>query len=370
MQRRHIIALDAHCAFTQVAVLTEEGRVVRQVRLATSVVELRRMIESLARPRHVVLEEGPLADWLVRELRPCAEAVVACDPRRNAHIAKDGDKDDPIDAPKLGQLYRGNFIRAVHHPETLERSAFKQLVGLYHDRVRNVVRHVNRTRAQLRRHGIFARRRELLSPAQRNGLIQRVPAKSLRAGIQVLLDELDLALDRLGLLRRLVAREAKRFEPVGRFVAVPGVKWIRGATFFAYIDTPWRFASKPALWRYMGIGLQRRHSGEGAALVRVPPSVEVCRPLKGMILGAAKSAIAGENPFAERHEEWRHAGLTPRNARRNVARSLAATLWGMWKSGSVFRPEWVGVALPVVSEAVVSKTDGRIERGVESPGCQ
>lgn len=358
MQRRHIIALDTHCAFTQAAILTDAGRVVRQVKVATNVAALRRMIEAVRRPRHVVLEEGPLADWLVRELRGCADAVVSCDPRRNAHIAKDGDKDDPIDAPKLGQLYRGNFINPVHQAETLERSAFKQLVALYHDRVRNAVRHANRILAQLRRHGIFVKRCDLLAPNAESVLLSQVPSKSLRTGIRVLWEEFDLAVDRLELLRRLVAREARRFEPIARFTTLPGVKWIRAATFFAYVDTPWRFASKQALWRYMGIGLQRRHSGEGVVTVRVPPAVEVCRPLKGMILGAAKSAIAGDNPFAERYEEWRHAGLTPRNARRNVARSQAATLWGMWKNGSVYRPEWVGVALAGVSEAVASKADG------------
>lgn len=358
MQPRHIIALDTHCTFTQAAILTETGRVVGQARVATNVAALRRVIEAVKRPRHVVLEEGPLADWLVRELRACADVVVACDPRRNAHIAKDGDKDDPIDAPKLGQLYRGNFVSAVHHPETLERSAFKQLVGLYHERVRNAVRHGNRIVAQFRRHGIFARRRELLSISGRRALLQRVPAKCLRTGIRVLLEEFDLARQRLLLLRRLIREEARAFEPIERFVAVSGIKWIRAATFFAYVDTPWRFASKQALWRYMGIGLQRRHSGEGAAQVCVPPAVEVCRPLKGMILGAARSAMVADCPFARRYEEWRHAGITPRNARRNVARSLAATLWGMWKNGGVYRPEWVGVAQAYVSEAVALKADG------------
>jgi len=67
--------------------------------------------------------------------------------------------------------------------------------------------------------------------------------------------------------------------------------------------------------------------------------------LKYTILGAAMSAVtSGKNPFADQHERWTRQGISPRNARRNVARSLAATLWGMWKTGSVYRPEWVGVA--------------------------
>jgi hypothetical protein len=112
------------------------------------------------------------------------------------------------------------------------------------------------------------------------------------------------------------------------------------------------------LWRYMGIGLERRHSGQGPVQVAVPASVTVCRPLKAMIVGAAKSAIRGDNPFAERYEEWCHAGLSARNARRNVARSQAATLAGMWKNGGVYQPAWVGVNTAAVTERMARTADG------------
>src|SRR5262249_60017887 len=37
-------------------------------------------------------------------------------------------------------------------------------------------------------------------------------------------------------------------------------------------------------------------------------------------------------------------GRSARLARRNVARALSATFWGMGKNGSAYRPEGVGVA--------------------------
>lgn len=39
-----------------------------------------------------------MAGWLYRNLKPCVDELIVCDPRRNAHVAKDGDKDDLIDA--------------------------------------------------------------------------------------------------------------------------------------------------------------------------------------------------------------------------------------------------------------------------------
>jgi hypothetical protein len=91
----------------------------------------------------------------------------------------------------------------------------------------------------------------------------------------------------------------------------------------------------------MGIGLDRKHSGLGAMHLHVIRRAN--HPLKDMILGAATTAIVQEaNPFARQYQRWIKKGaLSPSNARRNVGRSLATTLWGMWKNGSEYRPEWV-----------------------------
>ena len=135
-----------------------------------------------------------------------------------------------------------------------------------------------------------------------------------------------------------------------RFTELPGIGWVRAATLYVFLDTPWRFASKAKLWKYLGIGLERRGSGNGPERLHVPKHVN--RVLKSTILGAAKSAIAqGDNPFADQHRRWIDAGLSPKLARRNVARSLAATLWGLWKNGSAYRPEWVGVAAAAIRAA-------------------
>jgi transposase len=141
---------------------------------------------------------------------------------------------------------------------------------------------------------------------------------------------------------------------VVRFQELPGIGWIRAATLYVFLDTPWRFPSKSALWRYLGIGLERRRSGNGPEYVQVPKRVN--RVLKSTILGAAKSAIAqGENPFADLHRRWIAQGLALKIARRNVARALSATLWGLWKNGSVYHPEWVGQAAAAVAAAAVSR---------------
>ena len=283
-----------------------------------------------------------MADWLIRSLTGHAEQITACDPRRNRLIAKDSDKDDPIDAAKLAQLLRGGYLKPVHHGDSWERTLFKRHVALYHDRVRQRVREANRMMAYLRRFGIFVRERSVADPQKRMEWMETLPKDEIiRFHVDLLLSGYDAAAHQVLQMRRRLVQLSKGHEPILRFVELPGVHWIRAATFFVYLDTPFRFPSKSALWKYIGVGLERRRSGGGSERVRVAAYAN--RILKSAILGAAKSAIAsGKNPFADQYERWMDGGLTPRTARRNVARSQAATMWSMWKHGSVYDPRRVG----------------------------
>jgi hypothetical protein len=87
-----------------------------------------------------VIEEGPLAGWIWRNLQDLVDDMVASEPRRNRLIARDGDKDDKLDAEKLAKLLRGGFVKAVHQCKSLEQAVFKQQVAVYHQRVGQRVR--------------------------------------------------------------------------------------------------------------------------------------------------------------------------------------------------------------------------------------
>ena len=103
MERVCTIGADTHCAFTEPATISPGDRrtglpaVGYKQRCATSIPALVEALSEVRRPRVMVIEEGPLADWLYRGLGERGERVVVCDPRRNHLIAKDSDKDDAID---------------------------------------------------------------------------------------------------------------------------------------------------------------------------------------------------------------------------------------------------------------------------------
>jgi transposase len=337
------IALDVHCAFTEMVVVDSRGRIVKRERVATKIPDLEMVLSDVGKPRWLTFEEGPMSGWLYRHLQGLVDKLVVCDPRRNRLVSKDSDKDDPIDAEKLAQLLRGGYLKEVHQAESLERAVFKQHVGLYHDSVRGRVRMANMILAQFRRFGIFSSQREMVDGEIRSTLLRQLPAKGpLREDIQTLWRTYDAHLEQEEQMRRRLVSQGRREATIRHFVQVPGILWVRAATFFAYVDTPWRFRSKQALWKYAGIGLERSHSGCGPTQLRVAQYAN--RRLRGVLLGAAKTVIGNRtHPFYDQYQHWtQEQGISARNARRNVARSLASTLWGMWKNGSEYRPQFVG----------------------------
>jgi transposase len=339
MQRIYFIGLDVHSTFCQGGYIDHSGAERLEWRSATSIPALLEVIEKVPRPRGLVIEEGPLSDWLHRHLSPHVDEMVVCDPRRNALIAKEGEKSDPLDWRKLAGLYRGGYVKAVHHSGSLERSLFKQHVQLYHERVSHRVKEALKIIWRLRGLGIFIYEKHLIDEELREQTLEQLPEdKILRRDIDLLLSGYDLARTQCSEFRRSLIELSRKHAIIRAFRDLPGIDWIRAATFFVYVDTPFRFRSKQKLWKYMGIGLEQRQSGEGFVRLQTPRRFSF--PLKNVILGAARSAIASKknNVFADQYQRWLNEGLSPRMAHRNVARSLATVMWGMWKSGSVFDP--------------------------------
>src|SRR5207248_11346966 len=134
----------------------------------------------------------------------------------------------------------------------------------YHDRVRQRVGEANRVMAYLRRHGVFVREQAFVDQEDRPALVQRLPQQRLIASnLELLWQSYDVAAQQVWTMRRRLVEAAQKEEVIERFVQLPGISWVRAATFFVYVDTPWRFGSKTRLWKHLGIGLERRHSGKG-----------------------------------------------------------------------------------------------------------
>jgi len=337
----HYIGADVDSKMTNLAV-ERSGRIVQELCVPTTIPSLAAALQSIRRPRKLALEEGPMAHWLARNLKAVVDELVVCDPRRNALINRDGDSDDRIDARKLAVLLRGGFLRGVYHSDNDRHVLLKQWVGLYHDRVKDAVRQINKIRALCWRHGIHPARgalRNVLTRQDWLGSLGRHPAVRQ---LEMLFVGFDAVGGQVATSRRTMAGLAKPYRMIEHWQELPGVGPIRAITLYAYLDTPWRFDNNPhKLWKYCGVGLERSSSGKdrnGRMKVgQLQLAWQVNRRLKGALMGAAISAVGqGHNVFAEQYERLVRDGLTAGNALHTVARKMLTVMWGMWKTGTRF----------------------------------
>ncbi len=336
----YYIGADVHSNNTELAV-EQNGQIVLRRSVATTVEALRGVLDGLEGRKHLTLEEGPLSGWLYRGLVAHVDSLTVCDPRRNKLIASDGDKDDRIDAAKLAALLRGGFLRPVHHSRDEAMVRLKQWVALYHDRVREATRSINKIRACCRQHGRRVPGRALRDLEVRQTWLMDLEDTDLAAQVQVLFTGYDATAEQERRIKRQLSLQSRRFEIVGHWSELPGMGLIRSMTLLAYLDTPWRFKKKSRLWKYCGVGLQRAASGQDRHGREHPAQLELVWPtnthLKNVIVGATLSAIRGrDNGFRRYYERMLAHGTLVSNARHATARKLLTVLWGMWKTNRRF----------------------------------
>jgi transposase len=333
------IGADVDSKMTELAV--DNGREVRRYRVPTTIPALKEVLESIGGCKRLTFEEGPMAHWPYRNLKDNVTELIVCDPRRNRLIADDGDKTDPIDAGKLAELLRGRHLRAVYHGDNDRQVLLKQWVSLYHDRVRDAVRQVNKIRARCRMHGLRAPRGALRNEAVWERWLAELGAHSVASQLGVPWVGLEANRRQSRMARRMLGRSAKAYPVVVTWQELPGIGFVRAVTLLAYLDTPWRFASPKKLWKYCGVGLQRTASGTDARGRPKPGKLKLAhrvnRRLKEAVVGAAWSAIGqGDNVFRDYYKRLLREGAHEANAWHAVARKMLTVMWGMWKTGSRF----------------------------------
>jgi len=352
----YYIGADVHSNSTELAI-EKRGKIVARYSVPTTIPAILNVLDSLQGKKYMAVEEGPMSGWLYRNLHGKLDRFISSDPRRNKLIASDGDKDDKIDAAKLASLLRGGFLRPIHHSDDNSRAELKHWVNLYHDRVRDAVRGINKIRARCRMHGIKITRAALRDPTMRTDWLQKMNHRALANQLRMLWIGYDATVQQVRYAKRQLNILSKKHDVIQQWSLLPGIGLIRATTIFAYLDTPWRFKKKNKLWKYCGVGLQRSTSGTDKkgkpkpARLKLPWAVN--RALKNAVLGAAQSAInQKDNAFRDYYERKIQDGVITSNARHSVSRKMLTVMWGMWKTNSRFDENLITV--DAASNMVVS----------------
>lgn len=333
------IGVDCHISSLDFAVVNERGTTTKRAKVDTSVTEFIGFVKSVPKPRKIFIEEGELAGWLLETSLKFGEQLTITDPKINKWIGKAGQKDDTIDAEKLAQLARGKYIKSIYHPVD-KRRRFKELVNAYHDTVKSQARLKNKIKANFRKNGIRCSGATVYSEKHRGKWRAKLSGNEIT---RLIVEELWVQLDQLRAskerLKRNMRIQSREYPEIKRFMQIPGIGLIHAATISAIIQTPHRFANKKKLWMYAGVGLTERSSGEKVYSRKLTRDYN--RSLKNAIKQAVEASLfAHDNQFRRQYLRLTlEKGLASHKAKLTVARSLLATLYGMWKKGEAYDPE-------------------------------
>jgi transposase len=110
------IGMDVHKEAISIAVMNSAGKLLMESIIETKASTILQFVAGLRGDLQITFEEGTWAAWLYDLLKAHVSQIVVCNPRKNA-LLKDGNKSDRIDARKLADLLRGNYLKPVYHGE-------------------------------------------------------------------------------------------------------------------------------------------------------------------------------------------------------------------------------------------------------------
>jgi len=336
-----VVSLDVHSESSQLCVVTEDGEVILEMKVATKAEELRRVVGGIPGPLRVVFEEGPLSGLIHDALSDLAEEIISCDPSHNALIARSEDKNDERDARRLADLARLGVLHDVYVPPEPYRTLRSLLIHDYH-LMQKATSAKCRIKSLCRSNGISYRGAGVYRNTNRDAVLDSSSTPGLRWQMGSLYRELDMLSDERGRARKVLHSTCKDIPEVQLLKSIPGVGSVVSQTLVGWIVRPGRFKSRSALVSYAGLGL-----GQGftnwRAISKARASRRGVRKLKRVLFIAARASIRGKNGLARRYDARRKNGWEDDKAIRDVAKTILFTSVGMLKKGCEYDDSRVNV---------------------------
>jgi transposase len=344
---KHFAGLDVSLEEIAICVVDEEGRIVKEARVASEPEALVAFFQGLGLAvGRIGLEACSLSAWLYEGLAAAGLPAVCLETRRaKAAMGAMPNKTDRNDARGIAQIMRTGWYRAVHVKSPACRSwrALPAARRLVLNKMRDVE---NGLRALLREAGLK------LGRPGRKEFAARV--RELTAGDPVLSAVAEPLLAVVEVMSRELARLTKqilavvRDEPVcRRLMGVPGVGPLTALAFRATVDRPDRFRRSRDVGAHLGLTPKRYQSGE----TDVQGGISRCGDelARTALYEAAHSLLVRSRRWSSLRA-WgmqvaKRRGMA--RARVAVARKLAVVLHRVWADGAEFR--WGKEAAPAAA---------------------
>ena len=332
----YYIGLDVHKRTISYCVKDAAGKIHQEGKVGSTRRELDAWIKTLPQPRTIAMEATIFTGWIYDHLLPHAEKVKVAHPLMLRAIAAAKRKNDKIDASKIADCLRCDFLPECHMASTEIRDRrrtlryrgllVKQMVQMK-NRVSGLLmeKGVTHTKQRLHKVGYFA---ELMASNEEIDQSIRPLLKLSREHI-VRAQKLDYA------LISSLERDPLLMERLKRLRTVPGVGPITALTRAVEIGDVARFRSIKQAISYCGLCGAEKSSAD--KMLRTPISKQRNKYIQHVLVEAAKLAPRHCHELALIYEKEMQRGNRNR-ATLAVARKIVAYLLAVERRQQDFVP--------------------------------
>ena len=336
MTNMNYIGLDVHKKTISYCVKDAAGQVLQEGKVGSTRRELDCWIKTLPQPRTIAMEATIFTGWIYDHLLPDAEKVKVAHPLMLRAIAAAKKKNDKIDAGKIADCLRCDFLPECHMVSTEIRDR-RRTLRYRHLLVRQMVQMKNRISGLLMETGVEHNKQRLHKVGYFHELLStqsEVPA-CIRPLLKISRDTIERCRKTEYALVSSLQRDPILADRIKRLRTIPGVGPITALTWALEIGDVSRFQSVKQAISYCGLCSAERSSAD--KLVRMPISKQRNKHIQQVLVEAAKLAPRYSHELALVYERERQRGNKNR-ATLAVARKMVAYMLAVERRKQDFVP--------------------------------
>ena len=324
MQSMYYIGLDVHKRKISYCVKDGSGRIYAEGSLPAARIDLDRWMKTLPQPWTAAMEATMFTGWIYDYLKPHAAALKVAHPLMLRAIALAKKKNDRIDAGKICDCLRCDFLPESYMAPTAVRE-LRRTLRYRNLLVRQMVQMKNKIAMLLMEAGVSYNKQRLHKAGYFRELLATNP--DIDEGLCSLLRvcrETVVRLERSeSALARSLERDPRLQDRVARLMTIPAVGRITALTWALEVGEVERFSSIRKAISYCGLCGAEKSSANTAQ--RTPLSKQRNKHLQTTLIEAAKMAPRYSSTLALLYDREKQKGNANR-ATLSVARKLVAYL--------------------------------------------
>ena len=332
----YYIGLDVHKKTISYCVKDASGQVHQEGKVGATRWELDAWIKTLPQPRMMAMEATIFTGWIYDHLLPHAEQVKVAHPLMLRAIAAAKKKNDRMDAGKIADCLRCDFLPECYMASAPIRDR-RRTLRYRHLLVRQMVQMKNRISGLLMETGVSHNKQRLHKVGYFRELLST--NEDIHDSLRPLLQVSRETIVRLQKTEYAVVSSLQRdpflAERIKRLRTVPGVGPITALTWALEMGDISRFRSIRQAISYCGLCSDEKSSAE--KIMRTPLSKQRNKHIQRVLIEAAKLAPKQDHDLALVYEKERQKGNSNR-ATLAVARKMVAYLLAVDRAQRDFVP--------------------------------